>query len=99
VIDGSDKGMTPAQKQVVFEAVGEHLRDPLSAQYRKLRAGKEGNNAVWCGEVNAKSTAGGYVGFTSFIVAPARKTALYGSSIGQLTESGSVLAVGAKCKQ
>ena len=96
VIDGSDGGMTAEQKRIVFNAVGEHLRDSVSAQYRKLRP--RGVNEVWCGEVNGKSSGGGYVGFTSFIVCMKGKSAIYGSSLGQLTEEGSVLSVGAKCK-
>jgi len=46
------------------EAVVNRLKDPESAQFRNERVvGKEG---FVCGEVNAKNSAGGYVGFSSY---------------------------------
>lgn len=41
------------------DAVRARLKDPDSAQFR--------NQAGWCGEVNAKNSLGGYVGYRRFI--------------------------------
>lgn len=53
-----------------FEAetaiVRNSLKDPVSAQFRNLRGGK--SNGSVCGEINAKNSFGGYVGFQPFVV-------------------------------
>jgi hypothetical protein len=41
------------------------LKDPASAQFR----GETRNQNILCGEVNAKNSMGGYVGFKRFFVA------------------------------
>ena len=46
------------------EAVRSNLKDPYSAQFRKIIVW---NSSTVCGEVNAKNTYGGYVGYTRFI--------------------------------
>ncbi len=52
-------------------AVSYSLKDPESAQFRNLFiAGKDDTKAV-CGEVNAKNSYGGYVGFKKFITSGA----------------------------
>jgi len=48
------------------------LRDPRSAQFQRERVGKKG--AV-CGQVNAKNTYGGYVGFADYVYDPETKAA------------------------
>lgn len=55
----------------VRSAMEEYLFDPFSAEYRKLRAGR--NGAV-CGQVNAKNRLGAYVGFRDFVVGKDGKT-------------------------
>jgi len=55
-----------ARAKVWIEA---QLKDPLSAQYRNVRAVPDKNGyprEVICGEVNAKNSLGGYVGFRRF---------------------------------
>lgn len=48
------------------------LRDPESARIRNLRPGSDG---VVCGEVNAKTSHGGYLGFLTFFYEPKLKRA------------------------
>ena len=47
------------------EAVKLKLKDPDSAQFRNVRTVRVG---LVCGEVNAKNSMGGYVGYTAFSV-------------------------------
>lgn len=47
------------------------LKDPSSIQLRSVKytkfQGKDGTpTTIWCGEVNAKNSYGGYVGFSPF---------------------------------
>ena len=46
------------------EAVVDRLKDPESARFRNERV--VGEDHFVCGEVNAKNSAGGYVGFSSY---------------------------------
>ncbi|WP_189370664.1 hypothetical protein [Tateyamaria omphalii] len=63
--------MTDAQIQTVQNSVTHNFKDPNSAQFRKLRwfenrhADGTISNTV-CGEVNAKNSFGGFVGFSPF---------------------------------
>jgi hypothetical protein len=43
------------------------LKDPESAKFRNLRFVKYNGRTLVCGELNAKNSFGGYVGFESFI--------------------------------
>lgn len=48
-------------------AVKNQMKDPDSTQFRNLREIKNTvNDTVLCGELNAKNSYGGYVGYTSF---------------------------------
>ncbi|MGI9375177.1 MAG: hypothetical protein ACR2PC_03605 [Tsuneonella suprasediminis] len=47
----------------VKKAVSEHLRDPLSAQFRNLKESK----TATCGEVNGKNAFGSYSGIREFV--------------------------------
>lgn len=51
------------------EAVSAQLKDPFSAQFRNLRRHSP-HTAGWCGEVNAKNSFGGYVGWRLFSAIP-----------------------------
>lgn len=62
VLDGSDRRIDGHLWTSALSAVTRQLRDPVSAQYRNLRPAEHG----LCGEVNAKSLFGGYVGFSAF---------------------------------
>ena len=49
-------------------AVKKKLKDPKSAQFRKVFFHRgSGNIPVTCGEVNAKNSFGGYKGFQRFV--------------------------------
>ncbi len=44
------------------------LKDPDSAQFRDLVARNTGKDYAVCGEINAKNSYGGYVGYRQFYV-------------------------------
>lgn len=57
--------------QAAEEAIKLKLKDPESAQFRNVYVKKiptENNVHVMCGELNAKNSMGGYVGFKPFLV-------------------------------
>lgn len=56
------------------EAVAESLKDPSSAQFRNVRLANYMGGKVICGEVNAKNSYGGYVGFTRFVASTTHST-------------------------
>ena len=49
------------------EAIASKLKDPGSAQFRNVKLKLYIDKPVVCGEVNAKNSYGGYVGFKRFI--------------------------------
>jgi hypothetical protein len=65
--------LTPEEEQVVAagkERIAANLKDPNSAQFRRLFiAGKGLPMKFLCGEMNAKNSYGGYVGFKKFFTA------------------------------
>lgn len=63
----SEEQLASAKSAVVYD-----LKDPSSAQFRNMRGiqakAETGKSATYiCGEVNARNSFGGYVGFTPFI--------------------------------
>lgn len=56
----------PAVIDVATEHVRTTLKDPRSAEFRRVYAFQLFDSDVVCGEVNAKNAMGGYVGFTPF---------------------------------
>jgi hypothetical protein len=54
-----------AQSQAAEEAVRNSLKDPDSAMFRGITVYRDG---MVCGQVNAKNSMGGYVGFKLFMV-------------------------------
>lgn len=52
-----------AKKIAVYD-----LKDPDSAQFRNLWVRNTGKDYVVCGEINAKNSYGGYVGYQQFYV-------------------------------
>lgn len=48
------------------ENISNTLKDPFSVQFRKLFLSHHGFEPVLCGELNAKNSYGGYVGFRRF---------------------------------
>lgn len=74
---GDDQDSVLIQKAQA-EIAGQ-LKDPSSAQFRNVKASKTDKGfALVCGEVNAKNTFGGYVGFTPFIW----REGTYGGAVG-----------------
>lgn len=68
------EGPQPAQltdplRDAAELSVRSRLRDPDSAQFRKLHATRQAETVYVCGEVNAKNGYGGYDGFEPFYVA------------------------------
>ena len=49
------------------KTIADILKDPESAQFRKVRLVQYLDGAVVCGEINAKNSYGGYVGFSDFV--------------------------------
>lgn len=59
--------------------IASQLKDPSSAQFRNVKAGKTDKGFdIVCGEVNARNGFGGYVGFTPFIW----REGTYGGAVG-----------------
>ena len=48
-------------------AVSQGMKDPDSAQFRAVRIKRAGNIRYICGEINAKNSYGGYVGYSRFL--------------------------------
>lgn len=65
VLDNSGAELPPEKLQWIITTVTKGLRDPQSAQFRGL---KRPADLVYCGEVNARSIAGGYAGFRQFVI-------------------------------
>ncbi len=62
------------------EVLVEHsdLKDPFSAHFRRTEISevreKDGRiYRIWCGQINAKNSSGGYVGWSDFVVAETPK--------------------------
>ena len=59
--------MTDIEKKIVAGTYGERLKDPRSAQFRWHNLIKspsvESEESIYCFQVNAKNSSGGYVGF------------------------------------
>ncbi|MCG9027337.1 hypothetical protein [Laribacter hongkongensis] len=67
----SARDLTGKEKQVVIKAVKERLKDPDSA---KFKFGDYKGDFVYCAQVNAKNSYGGYTGFVPFQVGMLEKT-------------------------
>lgn len=65
-----------AQDAKAFELVKAHLKDPDSARFRNVRRvpfmgmPSEAVSKVYCGEVNARNSMGGYSGYSAFVAQP-----------------------------
>lgn len=65
VVDDSASKIGVPELDALFKSAPQFLKDPMSAQFSKLR--KDPSNADYvCGEVNAKNAFGGYVGSRYF---------------------------------
>lgn len=70
------------------------MLDPTSVQFRNIAVAKVGGTDVICGEVNAKNSFGGYVGFGSFTSERAEN----GVSETKVSTDRLTLADGIMCK-
>lgn len=59
--------MSPDEEGIVRESLSNLMKDPGSVQFRNVGAVRDETGAITvCGEINAKNSFGGYVGFTPF---------------------------------
>lgn len=64
---GAPRELTLLEKKAIAEVVTHDFKNPDAAKFRwKKMNGKDG---MYCGEVNGQNSFGGYVGFTTFMVA------------------------------
>lgn len=60
--------LAPKQRAAIERAVKETLKDPDSAKFGEIRAGKSRTGSInICGLVNAKNGFGGYTGMQAFM--------------------------------
>ena len=64
---GPEVPLPPAAKASVRKAMANQMKDPESAEFRDWHAFQSQKGLLVCGEVNAKNSYGGYVGFTHFV--------------------------------
>lgn len=63
----SPANLSAAQRAIVERGVRESLKDPMSAKFGMMRAGRKASGTLWvCGMVNAKNSFGGYTGPKAF---------------------------------
>jgi hypothetical protein len=69
ILAGCDRGKTT--EELLIESaqgiVAAQLKDPQSAQFRNMKGSEKAR--MVCGEINAKNSMGGYIGFKNFMVA------------------------------
>jgi hypothetical protein len=62
-----DRPLTDDEKKIVASTYQERLQDPLSAQFRwhnfVKSPSENSDDSIYCFQVNAKNSYGGYVGF------------------------------------
>lgn len=78
-VDGSFTQLSVVEQAIVEKLITDKLRDPVAAQYRRVRTVVGSRDRAICGEVNVKNGYGGYVGFEPFAIAqhPDGKTSTY----------------------
>lgn len=58
--------LTAAQQNAVESTVRQSLKDPESARFSNITAGRSADGFTVCGQVNAKNSYGGYTGPARF---------------------------------
>lgn len=53
--------------EIASSVTADGLKDPSSAQFRRVNIKNYNGNRIVCGEVNGKNSYGGYVGFRKFM--------------------------------
>lgn len=91
--NGPEKTIAAAQ-----DAAKKGLKDPDSAKFQKLRIADFEGGKVVCGEINAKNSYGGYVGYKPFIAGTLAATIYDTSSeyqdINDASNAGIIAACG-----
>jgi len=92
-VEASLKKLAPQEVlSKVLQNVSYGLKDPDSAKFRNVRFVKYNARTVVCGEVNAKNSYGGYVGFENFVAGLSSSQII--SSNSYQTASGSADSAG-----
>ena len=91
--NGQEKTIAAAQ-----DAAKKGLKDPDSAKFQNLRIADFDGGKVVCGEINAKNSYGGYVGYKRFVAGTSAATIYNTSSkypdINDASNAGIVAACG-----
>ncbi len=91
--NGQEKAIAAAQ-----DAAKKGLKDPDSAKFQNLRVADFDGGKVVCGEINAKNSYGGYVGYKRFVAGTSAATIYDTSSkypdINDASNAGIVAACG-----
>jgi len=91
--------LTAQQISVIQRGIKDSLKDPGSAQFGEMKAGKDSAGEITvCGYVNAKNSFGGYTGRKPFVgsIAPGAKAFIVAGMGGTDIETRAVFMV---CKQ
>lgn len=62
----------PPALRIIKAAIAENLKDPESARFRNIERVDKPDasiDGIYCGEVNAKNSYGGYIGYLPFMIA------------------------------
>lgn len=62
----------PPALRIIKAAIAENLKDPESARFRNIERVDRPDGSIdgmYCGEVNAKNSYGGYIGYLPFMIA------------------------------
>lgn len=80
-----------AELKEAQQVMREMMKDPATVQFRRARIVKKDGLRFVCGEINAKNSYGGYVGFQRFISTPQGVVIMDGD---KLYQASLTLAIG-----
>jgi hypothetical protein len=88
----------PTEETKAFNYIGEHkmrikamLKDPGSAEFRKVFVSKSSGMPVVCGQVNAKNSFGGFSGYQRFISAGTTQALESAMGVGEMDKTWKLL--------
>jgi hypothetical protein len=90
--NGQEKTITAVQ-----DSIKATLKDPDSAQFQNIRIADYDGGKVVCGEINAKNSYGGYVGYKSFVAGISGSTIFSTRSEYQNINDASNAGINAAC--
>ena len=90
--NGQEKTITAAQ-----DSIKATLKDPDSAKFQNIRIADYDGGKVVCGEINAKNSYGGYVGYKRFVAGISGSTIFDTSSEYQDINDASNAGINAAC--